>query len=73
MIRLPWTNSLPWSDAGVIGGIPNYSNGPSVMDFGAHADGVTSDTAAFASAPSSLSSLCNGYCSCWNLFHGFYS
>lgn len=47
--RLPITNDLPWSP-GVSGGIPTFSNSVSVMSFGAAADGVTDDSAAFASA-----------------------
>jgi len=41
--------SLPWQ-AGVSGGVPNYTQGPSVLAYGAKADGVTDDYSAFANA-----------------------
>lgn len=42
--------ALPWSGAGVSGGIPDYAYCNSVKDYGAVGDGATDDYSAFAKA-----------------------
>lgn len=46
---LPDVRVVPWS-AGVLGGIPTLTNGPSVTDYGAVADGVTDCAVAVSNA-----------------------
>lgn len=47
---LPVERTAPWQDAGIPGGIPNYSVGVDVTHYGAAGDGITDDTQAFKDA-----------------------
>ncbi len=47
---LPADRIAPWQDAGIPGGIPNYSVGVDVTNYGAVGDGTTDDTQAFKDA-----------------------
>lgn len=49
-ILVPADRTAPWEDAGVPGGIPVYSVGVDVTNYGAVGDGVTDDTAAIQAA-----------------------
>ncbi|MDQ8208903.1 glycosyl hydrolase family 28-related protein [Coraliomargarita sp. SDUM461003] len=47
---LPVERIAPWQDAGIAGGIPNYSVGVDITNYGAVGDGVTDDTQALKDA-----------------------
>ena len=47
---LPVERIAPWEDAGIAGGIPNYSVGVDITNYGAVGDGVTDDTQALKDA-----------------------
>jgi hypothetical protein len=47
--------TFPWEESGVIGGVKFFPNSVNVMNYGAKADGVSDDRAAFVSAISACS------------------
>lgn len=55
---LPADRTANWEDAGIPGGIPNYSTGVDVTNYGAVGDGLTDDTQAFEDA---IAACAEGY------------